>query len=230
MPQCHYCGSEWFIDIPECWSTDRAFALDGCCAQTVEESTKELIDRRRDADVRDWFYRTLGIYPRRLFVSGDGCLRIDFGLRIVDLKRKPAQAFIRQHHRHCPPPPGDKYRCGVMNGHDLVGVAMAGRQVARMIDATEVLEVNRVCVNASINANLSEHACSMLYGSCYRFAKRQGFRKLVTYTLQDEPGTSLIAAGFELDGTTSGGSWSRTRRHRTDKSPTGSKSRWVKSC
>lgn len=150
-----------------------------------------------------------------------------YRLRLEAVTRKQAQAFIREHHRHNPPPPGDKYRVACFNGDHLVGVAMAGRPVARNIDASQVLEVNRCCVHPDLNWQLVEHACSMLYGACYRFAKDNGYHQLLTYTLQEEPGTSLIAAGFKLAGTTKGGSWNSPSRPRVDKAPTGPKNRWI---
>jgi len=53
-----------------------------------------------------------------------------------------------------------------------------------------------------------------------------GYRRLVTYTLPEEGGSSLRAAGFTLIGETGGGSWSREDRPRVDKHPTQVKLRW----
>lgn len=46
-----------------------------------------------------------------------------------------------------------------------------------------------------------------------------GFKRIGTYILASEPGTSLTAAGWRLIGETKGGSWSRPSRGRTDKHP-----------
>tara|TARA_R100000458_G_C8259739_1_gene235351 strand:- start:741 stop:1277 length:537 start_codon:yes stop_codon:yes gene_type:complete len=135
-------------------------------------------------------------------------------LHLEPITRKRAQAYIRLHHRHNPPPPGDKYRVACFNGPHLVGVALAGRPVARALDHRQVLEVNRCCLDHSLDQELTMHACSKLYGACRRWARRQGYSKLITYTLQDEPGTSLVAAGFDRVAAVRGRSWSCPSRPR----------------
>ena len=37
-----------------------------------------------------------------------------------------------------------------------------------------------------------KNGCSMLYGAAWRAARALGYRRLGTYTLQTEPGTSLV--------------------------------------
>ena len=63
-------------------------------------------------------------------------------------------------------------------------------------------------------------------GAAAKQARKIGFRKLITYTLEDEHGASLKAAGFEPVHTTKGESWGRQRRPRADKAPTCRKVRW----
>jgi len=58
------------------------------------------------------------------------------------------------------------------------------------------------------------NACSRLYGALCRASVSVGDRKAVTFTRLDEPGTSLRAAGFVLDGTTREQSWDRPRNPR----------------
>jgi hypothetical protein len=53
-----------------------------------------------------------------------------------------------------------------------------------------------------------------------------GYRKIVTYTLASEPGTSLVAAGWKLIGERKGGTWNTPSRPRVDKHPTQKKLRW----
>ncbi len=53
-----------------------------------------------------------------------------------------------------------------------------------------------------------------------------GYRRLITYTLPEEGGASLRAAGFRLIGNAGGGSWSRRERPRIDTHPTQAKLRW----
>lgn len=57
------------------------------------------------------------------------------------------------------------------------------------------VEVTRCCTDGARNAP------SMLYGRAIRLARLFGYRRLYTYTLQTEPGSSVRAAGFRLDAT-----------------------------
>lgn len=109
-------------------------------------------------------------------------------LRPVDLAT--ARRFVGEHHRHNLPPVGWKWGVGVECDGELVGVAMASRPVARMLDDGLTLEVARTCTTGARNAN------SMLYGAVARAAKALGYRKLITYTLATEGGSSLRASGF----------------------------------
>lgn len=60
----------------------------------------------------------------------------------------------------------------------------------------------------------TKQACSMLYGAMCRAARALGYTEVWTYTLPEEPGTSLRAAGFVFVGMTDGGSHSRPSRQR----------------
>lgn len=111
-------------------------------------------------------------------------------LRCVPVTRDHALAFIAQHHRHARRPLGYRFAIGAQAGNRLVGVATAGRPVARLLDDGLTLEVTRVCTDGTANA------CSMLYAACWRAARALGYRSAVTYTLAGEPGTSLRAAGW----------------------------------
>lgn len=112
-------------------------------------------------------------------------------LTVVPITLRQAQAFIEQHHRHNKPPRGWKFGIGVADDSgNLVGVATAGRPVARHFDDGLTLEVNRTCTNGVRNAN------SMLYGAVWRAAKAMGYRRAITYTQADESGTSLRAVGW----------------------------------
>lgn len=128
--------------------------------------------------------------------------------------------FIKAYHRHHLPPQGYKFCVGVNDGEKIVGVAIVGRPVSRMLDDGWTLEVTRTCTDGTKNAN------SMLYGAAWRATKALGYRKLITYTLPEESGKSLRAAGFNVIGTTSGGSWSRNGRLRIDKHPLQAKLKW----
>jgi hypothetical protein len=111
-------------------------------------------------------------------------------LTLVPMTRDTAREYIRRVHRHNVPPQGYKFAIGVQLDGVLVGVATAGRPVARALQDVYTIEVTRVAVDGT------PHVCSMLYGACWRAAKAMGYRRAITYTRADEPGTSLRAAGW----------------------------------
>lgn len=102
--------------------------------------------------------------------------------------------FVRENHRHNKPPRGHKFSIACYEDGRLCGVCMVGRPIARMLDDGLTLEVNRNCTDGTRNA------CSMLYGAATRAAKALGYKRLITYTLQSEPGTSLKASNWIRDG------------------------------
>ena len=53
-----------------------------------------------------------------------------------------------------------------------------------------------------------------------------GYLRFVTYTLSSEPGTSLLAAGWEDAAKVRGRSWGCPSRPRVDLHPTQNKIRW----
>lgn len=138
-------------------------------------------------------------------------------LRHVALDFQTAAEFVRRHHRHHTPPVGHKFSLGAIDGEELVGVVIVGRPVARRRDDGETLEVTRLCTTGHRNA------CSFLYGAAARAAFALGYRRIGTYILKSEPGTSLKAAGWKLIGETPGKSWAVPTRFRSDKHPLGQK-------
>lgn len=111
-------------------------------------------------------------------------------MKVIPITFREACAFVAQLHRHNKPPRGHKFSIGLKDGEKLVGVAMAGRPVARHFDDGLTLEVNRTCTDGTRNAN------SMLYGAIWRAAKAMGYQRCITYTQADETGASLRAAGW----------------------------------
>jgi hypothetical protein len=112
-------------------------------------------------------------------------------LELIPITFAVAKAFIEIYHRHNKPPTGWKFGVGLSLDGNLVGVATAGRPVARKLDDGFTIEINRVCTDGTRNA------CSMLYGAVWRAAKALGYRKAVTYTQASESGSSLKAAGWK---------------------------------
>ena len=132
-------------------------------------------------------------------------------MKIRPVSLKTAQEFVRQHHRHNKPPVGHKFSVGLFSGEQLLGVAVAGRPVARMLDDGLTLEVTRTCTDGTRNAN------SMLYGSIVRAATALGYAKCVTYTQHGESGASLRGAGWTVAAhLSSRAGWDAPSRRRQD--------------
>jgi hypothetical protein len=143
----------------------------------------------------------------------------DLSIRPVTLRQ--ARAFVQEHHRHHDMPQGGLWAIALMRSGELVGVAIAGRPVSRILQRKGYCEVVRVCVLPGVR-----NGCSMLYARCRRIAQQMGYTRTISYTLPSEGGASLRAAGFEAEAETGGGSWSRRSRPRIDTHPTEPKIRW----
>lgn len=234
---CPFCGDDSPLDFLELWLEEEAFILDACCEERQEDLHQHLVDSldmpmqeraRFLRPLRDLFAQ-YGIPLRQVFWSeADMRWRFDRGVEVRPVEQADAKAFIREHHRHNPAPAGWRFGAGLYNGQELVGVVWVGRPVARALDATQVVEVNRLCVRSDLDGALTWNACSTAYGWAAREAKRRGFRQVITYTLESEAGTTLKAAGWKVDAVTKGGSWNTPARPRTDKAPTCKKVRWMR--
>ena len=143
-------------------------------------------------------------------------------LKLISITLADANAFVAAHHRHHRPVTGHKFSLGCEQDGRLVGVAIVGRPVSRYLDNGTTLEVNRLCTTGEKNA------CSFLYGAAARAAKAPGYQKLITYTLDTQPGTSLRAAGWTCAGLAGGKRWSGKRRPAADLYPAQMKLRYEK--
>ncbi len=141
-------------------------------------------------------------------------------LTIVPVDREEAIEFVRIHHRTHVPPVACKFQLGCANGDAMVGVIIVGRPVARMNQDGWTLEVTRCCTDGTKNAP------SKLYAAAWRASRAMGYRRLITYTMVSEPGTSLRAAGWREIGTVRGRSWHTKTRPRVDKHPLQDKICW----
>jgi len=139
---------------------------------------------------------------------------------LVALPLAEANAFVEQKHRHHPPVVGHKFSIGCALDGKIVGVAIVGRPVARHLDNSLTLEVNRCATDGTKNA------CSWLYGRAWKAAQALGYQRLITYTLPEEGGASLRGAGWRCVGQAGGGSWASKERPRVDKHPLQMKLRW----
>lgn len=145
-------------------------------------------------------------------------------LRTAPITLRQASGFIDDHHRHHESPQGGMVAIALLRGEELVGVAVGGRPVSRALDDGLTFEITRVCVIEGVR-----NGCSMLYGRMRRIAHAIGYRRVISYTLASEPGTSLRAAGFRPSGTVRGAAWSRPSRPRRDH-PKQDKLRWESDC
>jgi hypothetical protein len=141
-------------------------------------------------------------------------------LSIMPCELAEANAFVVEHHRHHGRVVGHKFSLSVVEAEKVVGVAIVSRPVSRMLDDGLTLEVSRCCTDGT------KDAASALYGAARRATFALGYRRLITYTLATEPGTSLKAAGWKNLGLAGGGSWSVPSRPRVDKHPLQRKIRW----
>ena len=141
-------------------------------------------------------------------------------LRLVPLDLAEANALVAQLHRHHQPVVGHKASIGVADDGRVCGAAILSRPTSRMSDDGWTLEVTRLVTDGT------PHSASLLYGAAKRLAVAMGYRRLVTYTLPEEGGASLRAAGWRLIGLAGGGSWSRESRPRVDRAPLQQKLRW----
>ncbi len=141
-------------------------------------------------------------------------------LTAYPLELAEANAFVTEHHRHHKLVAGHKFSIGAALGDKIVGAVIVGRPVARGRDNGLTLEVTRLATDGTHNA------CSFLYGAAARAAFALGYKRIGTYILASEPGTTLKAAGWRMIGEVRGRSWDCVSRPRVDKHPTQDKLLW----
>lgn len=141
-------------------------------------------------------------------------------LTATPMTRDQANAYIVAHHRHHGRVSGHRFIIGAERDGTLVGVMVAGRPRARMIEQYRHAEVSRLCSAGEKNV------CSFLYSRAARIAREWGFSSIFTAILASETGHSLKAAGWVFAYMTTGGSQDRPSRRRVDKSSTEPKQIW----
>lgn len=131
------------------------------------------------------------------------------------LTLRVANDFVEQHHRHSARTSNDggKFAIGLKSGDQLVGVAIVGRPIARLLHDETTAEVLRCCVAPCA----PKGACSKLYARCARLWKLMGGLRIVTYTLKREGGESLRGAGWQITAEVEGEQWDREARPRSTK-------------
>lgn len=150
-------------------------------------------------------------------------------LTLQPITLKEASTWVAAHHRHHAPDTGALFAVACNDGTRLLGVAVIGRPKARALQDGYTAEMTRCCVLDDLRLGDDGHrpnVASKLYSAAWRAARSLGYRRLLTYTLKDETGKSLVAAGWKCIGEAGGGSWSRPSRERVDGHPLQEKMRW----
>lgn len=152
-------------------------------------------------------------------------------LRLVPVSLSEARRYVAEVHRHNDPPIAHRASVGIADEQGtLRGVGILGIPKARLSMDGRTVEVVRVATDGVKNG------CSMLYGALVRVAWNLGYDRVLTYTLDSEPGTSLKAAGWRREGIVeSGGKQEWNRRNGRElrgmfyepKVPDGPKVKWV---
>lgn len=157
-----------------------------------------------------------------MFYCWDSVRSFPMALSATPLTLKQANELITSWHRHHKPIQGHRFSIGAKFNDILIGACVVGRPVARAVDQYLVAEVTRLVTDGT------PHACSFLYAHAARAAEAMGFSKIQTYILESEPGTSLKAAGWVYELTTSEAHRWTSRSGRRDDQPTEPKQRWAK--
>lgn len=143
-------------------------------------------------------------------------------INLAPITVKAAMQKVREWHRHLPDIQGGLFAVQCVDGEGrTVGVAIAGNP-ARVWQGQAKIVISRVATDGH------ENACSMLYGALCRAAKALGYKEVWTYTLPEESGASLRAAGFVDMGLGRGGHWSSPSRPRKPAVRPEPKRRWCR--
>jgi hypothetical protein len=256
---CLFCGRREHIEVTEFWESGE-FLLDACCNEYHASVCEFLEDNPKagakwlaalrdgvsdlelppadpldvdgeDADFSEPTFSEIAGHSIRRVVANDGQLLLDFDLRIEPVSWQQAKSFVDRFHKHCEPPSGWRFGAAIRNGYQTIGVVTVGRPVARAFDHTKIVEVNRLAVRRDVAPALVWNGCSMLYGWAAREARKRGFERIVTYTLESEPGTTLRAAGWQPEATVRARKrgWSTLTRPRdASRTPNVNKTRWAR--
>lgn len=143
-------------------------------------------------------------------------------MKVVPITVKSAQGLVALWHRHLKKIQGGLFAAALEVDGAVVGVGIAANP-ARVWQGTGRFVIARIAVVEG-----HRNGCSMLYGALCRAGRALGYREAWTYTLPDEPGTSLRAAGFKHMGATDGGTHSREARPREAPVRPEAKQRWCR--
>jgi len=116
-------------------------------------------------------------------------------VRVVPLTFPRANECVTLWHRHHSAlPSGFAWFClGAVVNEKLCAAAICGRPTNRNNDDGQTIEVLRLAGDGTANV------CSALYGAAKRVAKEMGAARIITYTLDEESGSSLMGAGWNRE-------------------------------
>ena len=114
-------------------------------------------------------------------------------LTCIPLTLKEANAFVKEHHRHSKLCIGHRFSLGAVYQDELVGAAIIGRAINRYLDNRFTAEILRNCVLEKA----PKGTCSFLYSKAIQVWQVLGGKKVITYTLESEKGSSLKAVNFK---------------------------------
>lgn len=123
---------------------------------------------------------------------------------------RAAKRFVREHHSHHPKIQGGLFGVAVAEAGRVCCVAIVGRPVARSLARDpRCIEVTREASDGTVHGAAS--ACLRVAVAA---ALALGYRRLVSYTLLGETGTTYRKAGWHPAAITDGGEWDRPSRAR----------------
>jgi len=141
---------------------------------------------------------------------------------IVPMSLSDAQEFVRIYHRHHKPPIGHKFSIGFSINGDIVGVEVVESPKARGANDGRTLEITRICTTDWTPSNVVSKMTSAVLKAAFAL----GYKKVITYILESEDGSSIKASGFRFDKIVRGRSWSTPSRLRVDSHPLDNKKRF----
>ncbi len=120
---------------------------------------------------------------------------------------REAMRIVARWHRRHPEMRGAMWALVLLVDQEPEGVITIARPCRELQRGAERLEASRVAVREDLPRIKDEHGkehansgCSMLYAAASRAARAMGATDLLTYTHEDEPGSSLRGAGWVKDG------------------------------
>lgn len=141
-------------------------------------------------------------------------------MRIIPMTLRAANDFVERRHRHSGRSSNDsgKFAIGLEHAGALVGVAIVGRPIARMIQHSDQefpAELLRLCTSPAC----PKGGGSKLYSRARRLWQLMGGTHFHTYTLRREGGETMRAVGFKAEDAVevAGRQWDRPARRRRRK-------------